>query len=263
MIELVVVAPLVALIGLSVLQYALLFLAKNQINYAGDLAARAGSTGNARIGTIFTEYTKGLVPLYGGGTDAAGLAASLAKASADTALYAKVELLNPTVESFREWNDPKLQAKYGTGVLHVIPNANLAARDDSVKPGSGQSIQDANLLKLRIVHGYAANVPIAGKLFGALLKASDTHSDPFYSSLLEAGRIPVVATVTMHMQSDAIEGPTASSPGSGNNGTPSNPGNPADPTTPTDPGTSPGTDPAPTDPNTPCTGADCPVCAEG
>lgn len=266
MTEFLVVGPALTLIGLGMLQYAMLFFAKGQLSHASFMAARAGSMGNANIDTVTAAYTRALVPLYGGGTNAAELAASLAKASADTAQYTRVELLNPTAESFQDWHDDKLQLKYGTGTKRVIPNANLASRNQKIGPNSGQSIYDANLIKVRILQGYEPKIPIAATVFKAYLKASDPGNDAFYTSLVQAGRIPVVTNVTLHMQSDAIEGNPVSTPGMGNNGNPTNPGDPPVSGNPPPDCTGVGCaphDPSPVDPGTPCTGNDCPVCTGG
>lgn len=263
MVEFVVVGPILTLIGLTILQFAMLFFAKNQINHASFMAARAGSMGNANIDTVKAAYANALIPLYGGGTNAAELAEARLKALS-AANASQIELLNPTAESFRDWNDPKLQAKYGTGSKRVIPNANLAFKDQTVKPNSGQSIQDANLIKLRILHSYEPRIPLARTVFSAYLKAADPGNDPVYTAMVRDGRIPVVVNVTMHMQSDAIEGTPISSPGTGNNGNPTNPGDPPVSNNPSPPCTGIGCNEElptePTDPNAPCTGPDCPIC---
>ncbi len=263
MVEFVVVGPMLALIGLGLIQYAMLFFAKNQINHASFMAARAGSMGNANIDTVKTEYTNALIPLYGGGTNAAELAESRVKALAAVGA-SQIELLNPTAESFQDWNDPKLQAKYGTGSKRVIPNANLAFKDQSVKSSSGQTIQDANLIKLRIIHSYEPRIPLARTIFSAYLKAADPRDNPVYTAMVQQGHIPVVTNVTLHMQSDAIEGSPISAPGAGNGGNPTNPGDPPVSDTPSPPCTGIACNeevpPDPVDPNAPCTGADCPVC---
>jgi hypothetical protein len=263
MIEFVVVGPMLALIGLGIIQYAMLFFAKNQINHASFMAARAGSMGHANIDTVKAEYANALIPLYGGGTDAAELAESRAKALA-AVQNSQIELLNPTAESFQEYNEPSLQAKYNTGSKRVIPNGNLAFKPQDVGTSSGQSIQDANLIKLRIMHSYEPRIPLARTVFSAYLKASDPRNDPVYTAMVQQGRIPVVTNVTLHMQSDAIEGTPISSPGAGNNGNPTNPGDPPVSTNPSPPCTGIACNeevpPGPTDPNAPCTGPDCPVC---
>jgi hypothetical protein len=114
-----------------------------------------------------------------------------------------------------------------TNGRRVIPNAGQAYKSQAIGATSGQTIQDANLIKLRITHGYLPKVPFINKIYATYLKWLDPQTDAFHTKLVNAGRIPVVTSVTLHMQSDAIEpGAPVSSPGPGNNGNPTNPGSP-------------------------------------
>jgi outer membrane protein OmpA-like peptidoglycan-associated protein len=269
MVEFTVIGPLITLLGLAMLQYGLLYFTKNQYNHASFMAARAGSTGHADIGTIENAYARALVPLYGGGTDPAKLEASYQRALADVKAQSRIELLNPTAESYRDFNSSQLQARYNLpDSKHVIPNSGQAYRPASViSPLSGQNIQDANLLKLRITTGYRPQVPLVGAIYARYLKWADDGSSAARTALLDAGRIPVVTHVTVQMQSDAIEGPTVTSPGMGNGGAPADPGMPPGPTSPppacaTAFCTKPPSDPAPTptDPGGLCPNGYCEVC---
>jgi outer membrane protein OmpA-like peptidoglycan-associated protein/uncharacterized membrane protein (UPF0127 family) len=235
MVEFAVVAPLITLIGLGLVQYALLFFAKNQMNQAAFMAARAGATGNAQISSVRTAYAVALAPMYGGGQTVAELATSLAAAQADVAAHTRIELRNPTLESFDDWSDKVLQAKTGDGSKRVIPNSNQAFKTAEVRGGSGQTIQEANLIKLRITQGYKPTVPVIGNIYQVYLKWLDPGTDAFHTQLIDEGRVPVVNDVTLQMQSDAIEGETVSAPGQGNGGTPVNPGDPAGPKNPKPP----------------------------
>ena len=227
MIEFAVVGPLIAMLGLGLLQYGMLFFAKNQINYATFMAGRAGSVGHADLGAVQQAYVRALAPMYGGGETLAEAAEAALKAGADVAGNLRIELLNPTKESFNDWNDPELQELLKTGSHRVIPNSALATRGLEIGSSSGQSLQDANLLKIKITHGYLPKIPFVSKLYITYLKWSDPHTDAFYSKLVDAGRIPVVTHVTVEMQSDAIESDaTVSIPGPGNGGKPTNPGDP-------------------------------------
>ena len=227
MLEFAVVGPVLMLLGLAMLQYGMLFFAKNQINYATFMAARAGSMTNANQDEIRQAYIKALIPLYGGGRDSAELAAAYAKAGTDVAGHTRIELLNPTQESFDDWNDPALQSTLGHG-KRVIPNGGQAYKDPkAIGAASGQSIQDANLIKLRITQGYEPKVPLIRSVYTKYLHWLDTHSDAFDTAQIDAGRIPVVSHVTLQMQSDAIEpGNPVSLPGPGNGGNPHDPGDP-------------------------------------
>ena len=262
MIEFTIVGPIISLIGLAILQYGMLFFAKNQINHASFMAARAGAMAHADLTEIQEAYARALVPMYGGGQNTADLAASLAKANLDLATNSRVVILNPTKESFDDWNSPALQTQYNKGSKRVIPNSNQAYADQSIKPNSGQNIGDANLIKVRITYGFEPKIPLVATIIKLYLKWLDTKDDAFHTQLIDAGRIPVVVDATLQMQSDAIEGDTVSTPGIGNNGTPTDPGNPpvvsspppscatmgcTTKNPPVDPGT--GTD---------CTGSNCP-----
>ena len=237
MIEFTVVGPIITLFGLSMVQYGMLFFAKDQITHAGFMAAREGANANASLDSVYLAYVRALVPMYGGGQTASELAFSLEKAATDIGPNGvgnvNIELLNPTRESFDDWNDPALQKKLNTGSRRVIPNSGQAYKDQKVGTASGQTIQDANLIKLRITHGYQPKIPLVGNIYGIYLKWLDPHTDVFHTKLVNDGRIPVVSNITLHMQSDAIEpGSPVSSPGAGNGGKPVNPSPPDNPANP-------------------------------
>lgn len=277
MTEFVVVGPIITLLGLAILQYSLLFFAKNQINHASFMAARAGSVGNASLEKVQSAFMSAVVPLYGGGQSQAEIAESLGKAQADLAGNVRIELLNPTKESFDDFADPDLQAALNAGARRVIPNSNLAFKSPEAQPGSGQTIHDANIIKLRITHGYQPKVPIVSNIYKVYLKWLDSGRDAFHSQLVADGRIPVVTHVTMQMHSHPIEDNPVSIPGAGNGGSPVDPGPGSGPGA-----TAPGSPPPecatiscwppstgapvppiaepPLDPGGPCNGADCPVC---
>lgn len=205
MVEFAVVGPVLAAIGLAVLQYSLLYVAKNQVNHAGFMAARAGSMRNATADSISTAYLRSLAPLYGGGRNAAEIAGAVARATADMQGSVRIELINPSRASFDDFSDPALK-KLLKVQARVIPNRGLAMRDPAViKAASKQNIFDANLLKLRITHGYRPGVALAGRVFTEVLTAADDGKDAFASKLLAAGRVPVTTDITLQMNSDAIE----------------------------------------------------------
>ena len=238
LVEFVIAAPLVLFILLVLMQYALLFHAKSQLNYATFEAARAGTVANARPSAIRAAFDRAMTGYHGGGTTSAELAAARTKALAE-APFARIEILSPTRESFNDFHSPALATRMeATG--RVIPNTHLAhlncpidrpaCNRDPARNASGQTLQDANLLKLRISYGIPVikQIPLAGPFMAralALLDASD--GDAFRSGLIANGRIPIVAHTVMRMQSPAIEAGNVSNPGSGNAGTPVDPGPPA------------------------------------
>ena len=221
MVEFVIVGPMVTLLGLASIQYGLMFFAKNHLNHASFMAARAGSTGNASKTAIQTALARALVPIYGGGSNTGELTASYGRAYADVAAYTRIEVLNPTKESFDDFHGAEKDGK------RTIPNAHLSHKNPgTIGANSGQNIQDANLLKLRITYGFEPKIPLMGLIYTKYLKWLDTGDDAFRSTLIASKRIPMVSHVTMLMQSDAIEDDPVSVPGAGNNGNPTDPGDP-------------------------------------
>ncbi|MCW7540696.1 pilus assembly protein [Aquabacterium sp. A7-Y] len=216
MIELAFGTLALVTIGLAVVQYGMLYFAKNNVNYAAFEAARAGAMAHAQVHDIRQRFARALVGLYGGGTNPAEIAQSYARAAADLEANAQLEILNPVRESF-EWNDPKLQATLGEkfpkvrgATPRVIPNTALHLREgaEAVRPASSQNLYDANLLKLRITYGYEPRIPIANKLLlGAWSAASGFRppDDPYQQALLARGRIPVVTHATVRMESEPVE----------------------------------------------------------
>ena len=199
---------------------------------------------------------------HGGGTTTAELAASRAKALAE-APFTRIEILSPTRESFDDYHSPALAARLGASG-RVIPNTNLAHLDCPIdRPGcrnnpaanvSGQTLHDANLLKLRITYGIPVQkqIPLAGPFMARALAALDpADGDAFRAGLIADGRIPVVAHTVMRMQSPAIEAGNVSNPGAGNAGKPVDPGPPPQgPGLPNCAKTDPGCTAAPPDPST-------------
>ncbi|GGX86241.1 OmpA family protein [Massilia dura] len=231
-VELAVVGPLLTMLGLGSVQYSQLFFAKNTLDHAGFLAARAGSVGNAKMTAIGSAFKEGLIPMFGGGETPAELADALVKVEKaledpERPNRYRIEMLNPTKEAFQDFNDPALQALLKTQGKRVISNRSLGLKQNKMGPTSGQSWQDANLIKLRITYGVEPAVPIVSSIYKAYLKWQDTGGDAVRTAMINQGWVPVVTHVTMQMQSDAIEPDNpVSSPGPGNNGNPSDPGDP-------------------------------------
>jgi hypothetical protein len=265
MLEFVLVGPIITILGLGVVQYSLMFFAKNQIDHANFMAARAGSMAHANVVTIREAYIRALVPLYGGGRNVQELTEAYVKAAADmTPQSLRIEVLNPTKQSFDDFaTNQALNDSYG---MRAIPNGSMALRPnlDAVSPTSGQTLQDANLLKLRITHGYTPKVWLLGMILNKYQQWLDVGNDSFNTQLIASGRVPMVSHVTLEMQSDAIEQKDAnganlfaSSPGLGNNGRATDPGDPAESKKP--PPECPTAGCTVDDPST-CTGANCPIC---
>jgi hypothetical protein len=203
LVEWAVVGPMITLLGALILQYALIFHAKNLINHAGHMAAREGSMAHAQLAPIESAYLQALIPLYGGGTDSQALAKAQLKAHTETAGYLRIERLNPTAQGFDDWADPTLAARYGG--RRVLNLSEVLWADDTVGPASGQDRRDAQLLKLRFTHGHTLSVPLARRVILFVMRWHDDGQDPFRTHLLENDRLPIVMHATVPMLSDAVE----------------------------------------------------------
>ena len=239
-VEFVVVIPTLLMMIMAVLQAAFAFHAKSQVNHATAAAARAGSFNNASMSSMSLAFVRGMVGYYGGGTSLSELTQTQGRAAADLVqANVRIEVLSPTTESFDDYNSPALQSQLNTGNARVIPNDNLGyircprdvtgCNSDPATNSSGQTLADANLLKIRVTYGIPQEkqMPMVGRFYTwALAKMNPNDTDAFRSSLVQRGRIPLVAHTTVRMMSPPIEGGNGSNPGPGNNGNPQDPGNP-------------------------------------
>jgi len=233
LVEFVIMAPTLLALSLAMLQTGLVFHAKSSLNYATFEAARAGALNHASQVSMQRAVTRALVPYYGGGRSAAELARSSTAATTDLAHALRIEVLSPSRESFDDYHSPAAAQRIGTNA-RVIPSSGLPYRHcpadqpecdaNPHRNRSGQTLADANLLKLRLTWGIpiAKQVPLAGRFFTwAVRTLNPDDSDAFRRGLLADGRIPLVSHVTLRMQSDAIENSSmASMPGTASGSTP-------------------------------------------
>ena len=249
MVEFVIIVPVLLLLIFGILQFAQIYIAKSTLDLAAYDGVRAGTLNNAKMDAIKCGIAQGLLPLYGGtdtpsqsglvkaavacGSDLVGpprYIAAFSKAFAavdnpqptakDPVSKAvdygamEVEILNPTTQAFADWGETinnQLQ----------IPNDRLMWRDTSVGNSSGETVQDANLLMIRVRYCYTLSWvfgPIVESLaFGATqalpreeLYSNAPHLTPsgtFATHCYGAGGIVLSSTSTMLMQSPAYPSP--------------------------------------------------------
>ncbi|EGF32396.1 TadE family protein [Oxalobacteraceae bacterium IMCC9480] len=215
LLDVLIAVPLLILFAMAILQFGTLYVVRDHFNHAVFMAARAGALAHANIETIQQAYVQALVPLYLDGQssdellDAKIRAKDMVTGSNDGGenpqrSYARIVLENPTRQNFSDWNSPLLQYTVGAG-SRVIPHNGQVRHASASHGGFGQSFQEANLIRLRIIQGYPPGIPWMGRLYLRYLASQDNHSDTTYTDLLGRGLIPLVTTVTLQMQSDAIE----------------------------------------------------------
>ena len=216
MVEFAIVCPFALLLVLGIIQMGLMFTAKEVVNEAAFLAARAGAVQHAQVDKMTAVMTKALVPFYQDTTntnDLSRLTAALLKSQADAA-FVTVEVLNPTPAVFQDFGLPPTSASQN----HTyIPNDNLEFRPHTVKGNnSNLSIQDANALKIKVTYGYAIKVPLMQSVIKSVMCGFDTGVEAFgrgnatvlsdssnCTMYYDQGRIPIVTYATVQMQTPA------------------------------------------------------------
>ncbi len=201
MVEMLIVFSSMLFIILVTIQIALIFHAKITLNYAAFEAVRAGTLNNALFEPVLEGFARGLAPLYsydendldqvGAFQEARDLVLSEYKKYPDKKLI-RIERLNPSKQTFDAF-----------GKEGVIPNDNLRFRSSMIDHRSGRTIQDANLLHLRITYWYPLYVPVVNKFIFGVVCRGKWQGDPVCS--MEKPRIPLMATSVMRMQSDVKE----------------------------------------------------------
>jgi hypothetical protein len=150
--EFVIIIPILLLLILGTLQFALIYIAKATLNQAAFTGARQGAVSHASLCAIRHGVVKGLTPLYQKGDDTSIAGYGLARTRAWVATMkgtfggpgnVSITLLNPSSKSFKDFQQTVNGKK-------EIPNSRLLYRSTAVGTNSAQTIQDANLLKIRV-----------------------------------------------------------------------------------------------------------------
>jgi hypothetical protein len=192
MVELLLALPAVLLLGLGIAQYTLIYQAKHALDYALTQSARQGAVDHASPSALRRGLAAGLVPYLYGASDWAGLIAAEAKADDHVAEglaagWIVLRQRSPSQESFDDWAAPALDpmGEVIAGLVE-IPNDNLDNRRTRAQPvsgvagtrlaepigrASGQTLADANLLRLEVVYGVRLSVPVVGSLIVRTLSA--------------------------------------------------------------------------------------------
>jgi Flp pilus assembly protein TadG len=215
MVEFVIIAPIAFLLVLSIVQFGFIFMAKLNLNHATFMAARHGAVNNAEVGEIKGSVVKGLIPFYQNSntTDPnSRILVGYGFAKVDSLIPGrlKVDRLNPPSQAF---NDFGLTDEKG---LTYIPNDNLEWRENTSGSSSRMSIQDANLLKIKVTYAYELKVPMMATMFknvmcggiagglqatGGNMRIWEARDPGNCVQFYMQNRIPLVSYATVHMQS--------------------------------------------------------------
>ena len=156
---------------LGILQLALLLMAKHLVNYATFQAARSGAVAAANPDVMRRALAVGLMPLHvvsskpvsADNITSVALAADL-RSSVATTLYARLTILKPGAPS-------------------------------------QQTLQQANVLQIRVSYCQELVVPLINQMLPRLLQWLD--DDAWHQACYLMGRVPLVAEAAINLQSDA------------------------------------------------------------
>ena len=199
--EFIFTVPAVMLLGLGCVQAGLIYHGKSTLNYATFEAARHGAVNHAQFDAMQAELSYRLAPLYGGDGSAAKAAQAIARSKVASALPARtnIEILNPTPTAFYDWGEMSLEAG-----VRAIPNSHLRHRTsdrNTVGAQSGLNLHDANLLKIKVTHGFEMKIPVVSSLIAEALAISDPSNAVYYAQ----NQLPITSVVTVRMQNEAWE----------------------------------------------------------
>lgn len=205
MLETVIALPVVLVLGLSITQWALVHQARAAVDHATLMAARAGAFNHAEKGPMRNAFARAIVPLHISDTDAAGFeTAFLMRATPDARLNLELNILNPTREAFTD------HARIDASGRRYLPYRRLDRAPDRVGRRSGINIQDAALLRVQAVYGYELKVPYAGAFILQAVRTATRWTRAYgvrERAMLATGRLPIVTTATVRMQTRAFAGP--------------------------------------------------------
>lgn len=234
-VETLLAAPVVLLLGLSVLQWALVFHGHQAVSHAAIEGARAGSVAHGSGAAVNRGLARGLAPWMFGASDPVEFAQAVERAAAELARgraagWAAWRRISPTQESFADWGVPARddEGEPIAGVVE-IPNDNLGLAAGTAMPAgaiagerrgqpigaaSAQTLADANMLKIEFTYGVPLVVPFVGRFAARVMQEVDGCSGAaparawacaHYAALDARGRAlprwPVRVSAAIRMQS--------------------------------------------------------------
>jgi hypothetical protein len=159
--EYLIILPVLLLLILGVIQYAFIYQAKVSLNYATFMGARQGALKGGNLRSIKDGVAAGMTPFFMRTNTTPnfatmGIARSVAMIEIFNPGTATVQIISPTQEAFDGFSEDG-----------AIPNDNLMFRQNAGLHGD-MSIQDANLLKIRVTYCVKLNVPVVNRVIYAM-----------------------------------------------------------------------------------------------
>lgn len=190
-IETLIALPILITLALTTVQMGLLWHAKYAVSHAAMVAARQASVNNGNQSAIRDGLVQGLMPLVGKVRSASELTGGLFRAGGELTMglaagWIQWQVLSPTQQSFLDWgrpadvvaspdasrNDIEIpSAPMPALAMRLVPRSGVSQWASGLPVGSasGQTLVEANTLKLHLKVGAPLSMPIAGKLMARAL----------------------------------------------------------------------------------------------
>ncbi|HWI13992.1 MAG TPA: DUF192 domain-containing protein [Burkholderiales bacterium] len=178
--EFIIVLPVLLLVILGALQVGLLYRAKSTLNLATFQAARIGAMHYGRETEMRAELANGLAALYAKDWGWNQLIDGRARAQDVVKTYATLATVNPPAQFHSQ----------------RISNNRLRYQTDAQ---GGLSVQDLNVLKIKVVYCHPLQVPLIAKTLQTVLAPRFTG---FERACLDAGRMPLASSAVVRMHTD-------------------------------------------------------------
>lgn len=192
---------------MGVLQMGLLVVAKNTINVATLAAARAGAASGGDKGAMKHALALGLAPLHvatgkrlsGVGMGditsanyAAVMGGALATSKLSTAAFGKIQVLNPTAKSFKDFGFNKPKVGLIIPVTGVLDN-------NAVGGTSKQTRAEALLLKIQVTYCYKMDVPVIDEIIQTVMLRWDSGASFDERACYLLKRVPINSQAVVRM----------------------------------------------------------------
>lgn len=211
--ELLVIFPVMVILVFGIIQFALLYQTRAVLNHATFLAARAAALNGGSQAKMRAALAKGLTPLFASEATVKNFGTSLIKANLEASnLYTSIEVLNPTTAAMNDFGQPSLKG----GTDREIPNDTLNYRKTTPGASSKISIQDANIVHIRVTYCARLIVPVIDRILFAATNAKTQFNSSLTSNgmtdafgtwdqpLLPNCKASLVGARRIHVQSEAF-----------------------------------------------------------
>ena len=210
-IEFLVAAVPVLLLGLGATETARWYIHKQHVRYALIEAQRVASVTHAKPEHMIEAFEEALNPLFApsGRYDsiAARRDAYLSTVALKTAMPSwRMVITSPTPAHFKDFKQQGLNVEGANGLATINNNYQLEQHQEKgLGVHSQQSIYEANILSIDLVYAYKPLVPGVANLMRSLSSSSDSKLKQSY---YEAGYLPLLLSSHIGMQSHPVQWPT-------------------------------------------------------